>query len=128
VSRIVMGIGSVFVILSLIVLLAPDVLVSAADWEARSAQYLGGAARIVFGVVFVLAAPSTRHPKGMRVFGALLVVAGLGLAVMPNENWADLVRFWLVDNLPAYRYGGALVGLLLGSFLIRTSRPERATV
>ena len=47
---------------------------------------------------------------------------------IPNEIWAGLVHWWLVDGLIAYRIGGAVVGVLLGGFLVFASRPERAVV
>jgi hypothetical protein len=125
VSKLVMGVGGVFILTALVVLVAPDLLVSAADWESRGGQLSAGAMRIVFGGIFALAAPSTRYPKGMRIFGGVLVVAGFVVVAIPNELWAGLISWWLVQNLPAYRFGGALVGVLLGSFLIHASRPER---
>jgi hypothetical protein len=124
VSKLVMGAGGVFILIALVVLVAPDLLVSAADWESRGGQNLAGAMRVVFGGLFALAAPSTRYPKGMRVFGGVLVVAGFVVVAIPNELWAGLIHQWLVQDLTAFRFGGALVGVLLGSFLIHASRPE----
>ena len=126
-SKLVMGVGGVFILMALVVLVAPDLLVSAADWESRGGQYLAGAMRVVFGGIFALAAPSTRYPKGMRVFGGVRVVAGFVVVAIPNELWGGLISWWLLQNLSAYRFGVALVGVLLGSFLIHASRPESST-
>lgn len=48
--------------------------------------------------------------------------------VTPNEIWADLIRYALVENLHWYRYAGGLVGLLLGGFLILASKSQDAAV
>ena len=127
-SKPVMGLGVLFILMAVVVLVAPDLLVSAADWESSGGQYLAGAMRITIGLVFVLTAPSTRYPKGIRIFGTFLVVVGIGLFLLPNEIWAGIINWWLVENLMAYRIGGSTVGALFGGFMVHASRPERSTV
>ena len=127
-SKLVMGLGALFILMAVVVLVAPDIVVSAVDWESRGGQYLAGAMRIGIGLVLAVSAPSTRYAKGMRIFGVLLVVAGVGVLFIPNEIWAGIIHFWLVEGLIGYRIGGAIVGVVLGGFLVHASRPKRSAV
>jgi len=121
-----MGLGVLFVLMGLVILVAPDIVVSATDWESRGGQILAGAIRIGVGVVIAVSARSTKYPNGMLAFGVLLVVAGVGVLVLPTEIWADLIRFWLLEKATWYRIGGAVVGVALGGFLVHAGRPKRS--
>ena len=121
----VTALGVVFVLFGLWVAVFPEQLVSMADWESRGGLNLAASMRVITGLVLMAVAPVTRYPKGLRIFGTLILLAGLVLFFVPLEFWAGLMRFWLVEQLPAYRVGAAIVGVLLGAFLIHASLPRR---
>ncbi len=124
-AKLVTVLGVVFVLVGLWVAVLPEQLVSMVDWESRSGLNLAASTRVITGLVLMALAPVTRYPKGLRIFGALILLVGLVLFFVPLETWAGLMRFWLVEQLPAYRVGGAMVGVLLGAFLIYASLPRR---
>ena len=92
-SKFVIGLGAVFVLLSLWVQLFPDQIVSIARWEARRALYIAAGMRITTGLILLLSASSTRFPRGLRVFGGLMLLAGLGLLFIPTESWESLIQW-----------------------------------
>jgi hypothetical protein len=123
-AKLVTALGVLFVLVGLWVAVFPEQLVSMADWESRGGLNLAASMRVVTGLVLIAAASVTRYPRGLRVFGILVLVAGLLLFLVPLDLWASLMRFWSVEQLPAYRFGGGLVGVLLGAFLIHASFPR----
>ena len=103
----------------------PDQFVSSVDWESRRGLYVAAGMRVLTGLVLVLSASSTRYPTGLRIFGGLVLLAGLGLLLIPTDTWVGMIRWWLVENREIYRVGGGVVGILLGAFLVHASQPER---
>lgn len=125
-SRLVIGLGGVFVLLGLWVLILPNQVVSIVDWESRQGLHVAAGMRVVTGLVLLLSASATRYPKGLRIFGVLVLLAGLGLPFIPIDSWSSLIRWWLVENLVVYRLGGGLFGMLFGAFLVHAALPKRS--
>ncbi len=122
----VKGIGIFFVVVALVLLASPDRILSVLDWGTRPSQMLAGAIRVTLGAAFVWAAPATRYPKGIRLFGIAIVVAGLIVVTIPNAHWASLIR-WVFEDPTLFRFAGAVGGVLFGGFLIHASSPQGAT-
>jgi hypothetical protein len=57
----------------------------------------------------------------------LVLLVGIGLALMPLDVWAGLIRWFLYENSAVYHVGGGIGGILLGAFLSYASFPERST-
>ena len=124
--RLVIGLGGVFILLGLWVLILPDQVVSIVDWESRQGLHVAAGMRVVTGLVLLLSASATRYPNGLRIFGVLILLAGLSLPFIPIDTWSGLIHWWLVENLVIYRLGGGVVGILLGSFLVHAALPKRS--
>jgi hypothetical protein len=116
--------GLFIVLMSLVAAAAPETLFSAMDWESRDAKFFAAGARLVFGVVLLLAAANARLPRGLRVVGWLFLASAAFVALLPMEGWVQLVNYWTVENVTAYRIGGSLLGLLLGGFITYASLPR----
>ena len=101
-------IGILFILAGLIALVAPELPFSSEYWESRPAQFLAAALRVGFGVLFFVAASSTRYPNGMRALGAFAVLSGLTYAVMPGDAWNDLLRWLNDEGQDLQRLGGAV--------------------
>lgn len=124
-SKMVMGLGVAIALLGVTVAVVPEQTKTIVDWTSREGLYIAAGMRVVSGLILFLAAPGTRYPKGMRIFGGVVLAAGLALPLLPIELWARLIRWWLVDNALHYRVGGGVFGLLIGAFLIHAARPAR---
>ena len=126
-SKLVTALGVVFILVGLWVAFFPEQLLSAVDWESRGGLNLAAGTRVITGLVLIFSGSATRYPNGLRVFGSLVLLAGLVLLLVPLDVWAGLIRWWMVDQLAVYRVGGGMVGVLLGAFLIHASLPQRST-
>ncbi len=73
--------------------------------------------RIGFGIVFVLAAPSTRLPMVVWVFGLFMILAGVSLPFLGIERLQKRSAEWLKRSDGVIR-GWSLVVILLGVLLI----------
>ena len=61
--------------------ITPDGLLTAVrSLQTPLGLYLAASFRVVFGVVLVLAAPSSRAPKVLRPLGFVIIVAGLQIS------------------------------------------------
>lgn len=124
-SKVIVAVGGFFLALALWVLVAPASVISVVDWASPGWQYVAGGGRLGVGLLLAVGASSTRHPTGVRALGVVLVLAGVVIVLLPNEQWSIVIGF-LLDQSPAlYRSVGALAGVVLGGFLIHAARPER---
>jgi hypothetical protein len=116
--------GLFIILMSLVAAAAPETLFSAMDWESRNAKFFAASARLVFGVVLLLAAAQARLPRGLRFMGWLFLASSAFVALLPMKGWVALVHYWTVENVTAYRIGGSLIGFLLGCFITFASLPR----
>jgi hypothetical protein len=78
--------------------------------------------RVVTGLVLILAAPASRSVTGFRIIGAVALLAGLVLALIPTDRWAEFIRWWTKEHRTLYR-ASALVANLLGAFIAYAALP-----
>ena len=72
--------------------------------------------RIGFGIVFVLAAPSTRLPGFVWALGLLMIFSGVSLPILGLDRlrkWAD----WWSEKPESVIRGWSLLAILLGALL-----------
>ena len=72
--------------------------------------------RIGFGIVFVLAAPSTRLPGFVWALGLLMIFSGVSLPILGFDRlrkWAD----WWSEKPESVIRGWSLLAILLGALL-----------
>ncbi|HEX7980000.1 MAG TPA: hypothetical protein VF461_15430 [Gemmatimonadaceae bacterium] len=86
--------------------------------------YTAGTVRVAMGLVLILAAPSARWPRIVRVLGALMCFQGLAAILMGPEH-ARAVLEWETLHASLSRYG-AVVALLSGGFLLYAVRGRPA--
>ena len=123
-SKTVIGLGVVLFLLGLWILVVPDQFMSMMDWESRQALYVAAGVRILIGLLLVLSASATRYPKGMRIFGGLVVVAGLIILFLPLDLWGELIRWAMIENRWWFRVGGGIGGMLMGAFFVHAGSPR----
>ncbi len=125
-SKPVAALGGAVILSGVWIAVLPEQLVSVADWESRTGLYIAASIRIITGLLLIFSASATRYPRGLRIFGALVLLVGLILPFVPLDLWAGLIRWWFVEQLAAYRVGGGLGGVLLGGFLVHASLPKQS--
>ena len=93
-----------------------------------SGLLLAAAIRVVFGAALLMAAPGSRAPSLLRLFGALIVIAGLSTPLFGVEL-ASHVLAMASENGAWLRMGGTIAIALGGSFVWalspRQSMPSR---
>jgi hypothetical protein len=124
-SKLAVALGGFFILMGVWVAVFPEQLLSIADWESREGLYIAAAMRIVTGIVLIAAAPASRFPTGLRIFGAVVLLAGLGLLALPTDLWVGLIRWWTIDHFPLYHVAASAVGILVGAFIIFAALPKR---
>ena len=122
-------IGALVILAGAISFAAPDLRLSL----ERSVMTPGGldaiaALRITLGLVFVLAAPSSRAPRTLRVLGLIVIIAGL-LTPWFGVARSRAVVNWLATAGPLLMRLDAVVGMAVGGFLVYVFRTptRRAT-
>ncbi len=125
VSKPIIALGIFILLTGVLIGLAPDRFLDPTNWDTRGGLYAAASIRVITGSILILGAPASRYPVGLRMFGAVVVLAGLILFVLPLELWAGLLR-WAFSGQPmSIRVGGVVGGTLLGLFLIHAARPHR---
>ena len=78
---------------------------------------LVSALRIAVGLLFVLAAPHTRLPMLIWLFGIVAIVAGIIILFLGSTRTQLIANWWLKRSDSALRLW-ALVALLFGALLV----------
>jgi hypothetical protein len=117
--------GVLLVVQGILGLAAPDVfLITIRFIQTPPVMYLAAALRVVIGVVLVRAAPGSRAPKFLRVFGFLIIIGGL---------LTPFVGFWAAQHILGWWSAGgsvvvrvfAGVSLVLGILILYAVARER---
>ena len=74
--------------------------------------FLAAVIRILFGLVFVFAAPHSRAPELVRVIGVISRVAGVMTPLLRVDQHRKILGWW-VDGGRSSRGSGRRVGLVL---------------
>jgi hypothetical protein len=87
--------------------------------------YLVAAVRIVFGVILVLVAPSSRAPRVLRLLGFIMLVAGLTTPFFGVDRARAMLDWWSAGG-PAFMRLWAGFAVALGAFVVYAVAPRRA--
>ncbi len=78
--------------------------------------YLAAAIRILFGLVFVFAAPIAGAPELVRVIGVISIVAGVMTPLLRVEQHRKVLDWWVARG-PLFMRVWSAVALVLGCVL-----------
>ncbi len=115
----VRGVGIAYALAGLSVAVYPGLMLSV-DWGSRSGLLLAAALRLAVGVVLVLAGPSSRFPRTLRVFGSIAIVAAVVMSVMSFftlDDWAAYMQWWM-EQVVLFRVVFGLAATSFGVFLV----------
>jgi NAD/NADP transhydrogenase beta subunit len=122
-------IGALVILGSAISFAAPDLRLSLERSVITPAGLTAIAVvRIAIGLVFVLAAPTSRAPRTLRVLGLIVIIAGV-MTPWFGVARARAVLNWLASAGPWLMHLDAVVGMAIGGFLVWAFRTptRRAT-
>jgi hypothetical protein len=106
-------------------LAAPAVFVRVVRWfQTPPVIYLAAVLRVAIGVVLVCAAPGSRIPTFLRVFGFIILVGGV-LTPFVGIQFAHMILDWWSAQGPALVRVFAGVSLALGIFTAYALAPKR---
>lgn len=102
---------------------APETLMRLIEstWRRPWGMAFAVAIRLVMGVVFILAADSTRYPLFFELFGYLVLAAAVGIVLAGRRRMDRMIDYWRQKS-PALLRGWLLLGLALGLFFIYGAR------
>jgi hypothetical protein len=118
-------IGVLLVVQGILGLVAPDMfLITTRFIQTPPLMYLAAALRVVIGVVLVRAAPGSRAPRFLRVFGFIIIIGGL-LTPFIGVWAAQHILGWWSTGGPAVVRVFAGVSLVLGILIVYAVARER---
>jgi hypothetical protein len=85
---------------------------------------LVAALRVIFGLVLVLVAPSSRAPRVLRLLGFTMFVAGL-ITPLIGVDRARAILDWWSNQGPAFMRVWAGLAVALGTFVVYAVAPHR---
>ncbi len=116
------AIGLLIIATGLVALFAPRLIRSFGRYLFDHAGYVIAAVlRLLFGAVFIVAAPATKLPAVAYTLGVLLIAAGLGILLVGRERMGRFVSWWLEQPGYVLRFAG-LAGIAIGALVVWLAR------
>jgi len=122
------AIGLLLVSVGLVGVIAPSLIVEVGrSLLVPIALYIVAAFRMGVGVVLLLAAADSRLPTALRIFGTVIILAGVFTLFLGVEHSRDILDWWSNQGPLFMRF--CLAGpLVIGSFIIYAlTSPRRPT-
>jgi uncharacterized protein YjeT (DUF2065 family) len=117
-DTIVRIIGIVFVFMTIVYLLKPDIMKRLMQFFKQGKRmYFAALVRFVLAVVFLLAARQCRYFWIIFAFGVLFIISGLLIFILGLEKVKSYIDWWQKKPLVFFRII-ALIGLALGALII----------
>src|ERR1022692_5166830 len=108
-----MALGFIVATIGAVGVVAPDVLLELGEsLLTPTVLYIAAAVRVIFGAVLLWVAPVSRTPKTLRVFGVLLVLAGVITPSIGIEH-SRATLDWLLSQGPLFMRAWAGVAVVL---------------
>jgi hypothetical protein len=117
VKRLAFLVAGIFVLIGLAGIVVPDRLVTVGRQAITPLGLLVvGALRVAMGVVLILAAPTSRVPRTLRVVGVVIVAAGLATPVFGVDR-AQRVADWGIAHGSVFLRGAGLAMVAIGGLI-----------
>ena len=111
-------IGIVFVVMTIVYLLRPDVMKWLMEFFKQGKRiYFAALIRFVLAVVFLLAARECNKPKVIGAFGILFLISGLLIFILGLEKVKSYIGWWQKQSVLLLRVM-AVIGLAIGAIII----------
>ena len=120
-QHVVSAVGVLIVLAGIVILIAPGkckkVFLTVAQGKFL---YIAAAARVIIGVLFIMAADMTRTPTAIKVIGVLIVAAGVMIPIVGPKKLALFIQLMLVRKDSTLRLFG-IVAAAIGAFFVWTA-------
>jgi uncharacterized protein YjeT (DUF2065 family) len=111
-------IGIVFVFMTIVYLLKPDIMKSLMEFFKQGRRiYFAALVRFVLAIVFLLVAGQCRYFWVIFAFGVLFIISGLLIFILGSEKVKSYINWWQKQPLVLLRVM-ALIGLAIGALII----------
>jgi hypothetical protein len=105
------------IVVGVVGLVSPDSLITVGRYVITPVGlYAIAVLRVGIGLLLILVAPISRAPKTLRVFGAVVVVAGLSTPLFGVDRIRAILE-WQARQGPALLRAAAVAALAAGGFL-----------
>jgi hypothetical protein len=122
-----MAIGLIIGAIGIVGVVVPSLLLEfGRSLLTPTALYIVAALRIGIGVVLVRIAPVSRTPKGLRVLGILIIIAGLLTPFFGVERSRAILDWWSSQG-PSFMRVCAGVAVAFGLFIVYAVTSLRRT-
>ena len=89
-------VGMVIVVMGMLIAFNPNVFKTIMNfWRQGKNIYIAGVARLLFGTIFLLAAPMCRIPLFISILGGLMIIGGILSPITPGKT----IYEWYVCGL-----------------------------
>ncbi len=97
---------------------SPELLVRFARyWDSRAGLWAAGVIRVIMGMAVLFAAPDSRAPGMLRVFGYVILVAGVATFFVGQERSHAIMEWWFARG-GTFKRVWAGTAMVFGFFLI----------
>jgi hypothetical protein len=122
----ILALGIVIAAVGAIGLVAPASLVTlAALFVTPVGLYAAAALRVALGAALVVAAPTSRLPRALRILGAIIIVGGLVTPLIGVERARMFLAWWVTQGAMIMR-AWASIALVFGLVLVYAARTPRS--
>jgi len=120
--------GAVIAAIGIVGLADPALLLDATSFMQTSVGlYIAAVFRVVFGVVLIWIAGTSRMPRTLRILGAFIVLAGIITPFVGVERVHAIVEWWSAQDVVFMRTW-ATVAVIFGIFIIYAVTPRRRDI
>ncbi len=117
-SLLIRIIGIVFVFITIVYLLKPDIMKRIMEFFKQGTRlYFAALLRLVLAVIFLLAARQCSQFWVIFAFGVLFIISGLLIFILGPEKVKSYISWWQKQPFIFLRFV-ALIGLAIGALII----------
>lgn len=91
--------------------------------QSASALYVLAALRVALGTILVWAAPDSRTPRTLRIFGALIIVAGVATPFFGVERSHAMFDWWSTQS-SFFMRAWPVTAVIFGLFVAYAALPR----
>jgi len=111
--------GVLILLLGILLLINPEIIIGwIEDNMGNSSLYITAiAVRLVFGILFMVAARESKYPRVIKFFGYLFIIAAITFIFIGQESFQSFITSLIPDVKPFAPITG-LLSIAFGGFLI----------